>query len=157
MSKEMGQVYLERFQAWAASMSDDDFRQIIYAPKGILNRQDIKKLAGISDQAIKKNANVKSELSCLEEGLRERGVLPALTEQAKQVEGGPKLYDKTAKRTVMDSQRLAQLESVNHDLKVRVSELEKQVEELQSKLGSAKETVEAINDGLSVFTQCSMN
>ena len=41
-------------------MSDDDFRQIVYSPKGILNRQQIKKLAGLSDQAIKKNENVKS-------------------------------------------------------------------------------------------------
>jgi len=157
MSKEMGQVYLERFQDWAESMSDDDFLQMVNATTGRLNREEIKKRAGISEQAIKKNGNVKSELADLEEELRKRGVLPLLTEAAKQVEAGPKLYDKNAKRAAMDSRRVAQLEAVNHDLKVRVSDLEKQVEELQSKLGSAKETVEAINDGLSVFTLCPMN
>ena len=56
--QEQGQIYLERFREWIKSMSDDDFRQIVYSPKGILNRQQIKKLAGLSDQAIKKNENV---------------------------------------------------------------------------------------------------
>jgi chromosome segregation ATPase len=157
MSQEMGQVYLERFRVWAASMSDDDFRQIVYAPNGILNRQEIKKLADISDQAIKKNVNVKQELKALEDRLRERGILPSLTESAKKAQSGAKLYDKTAKKSAMDSQRVAQLESANHDLKVRISKLEKEVEVLQSKLASSKETVEAINDGLVVFTQCPTN
>ncbi|CAM4307268.1 hypothetical protein VRRI112168_19930 [Vreelandella rituensis] len=68
--QEQGQIYLERFREWVKSMSDDDFRQIVYSPKGILNRQQIKKLAGLSDQAIKKNENVKAELQDLENRLR---------------------------------------------------------------------------------------
>jgi hypothetical protein len=157
MSKEQGQVYLERFRAWSSSMSDDDFRQIVYAPMGILNRQEIKKLAGLSDQAIKKNANVKDELKDLEDRLRERGVLPSLTASGDKAQSAAKLYDKTAKKSGMDSQRVAQLESSNYDLKVRISALEKEVEVLRSKLASSRETVEAINDGLVVFTQCPMN
>lgn len=47
--QEQGQIYLERFREWIKSMSDDDFRQIVYSPKGILNRQQIKKLAGLSE------------------------------------------------------------------------------------------------------------
>jgi len=138
-------------------MSDDDFRQIVYAPMGILNRQEIKKLAGLSDQAIKKNANVKDELKDLEDRLRERGVLPSLTASGDKAQSAAKLYDKTAKKSGMDSQRVAQLESSNYDLKVRISALEKEVEVLRSKLASSRETVEAINDGLVVFTQCPMN
>jgi len=157
MSKAQGQVYLERFRAWSSSMSDDDFRQIVYAPMGILNRQEIKKLAGLSDQAIKKNANVKDELKDLEDRLRERGVLPSLTASGDKAQSAAKLYDKTAKKSGMDSQRVAQLESSNYDLKVRISALEKEVEVLRSKLASSRETVEAINDGLVVFTQCPMN
>jgi predicted nucleic acid-binding Zn-ribbon protein len=156
MSKEQGQIYLERFMAWAASMSDDDFRQIVYVPMGILNRQEIKKLAGLSDQAIKKNASVKDELKDLEDGLRERGVLPSLTTSEDKAQSAAKLYDKTAKKSAMDSRRVAQLESSNH-LKVRISELETEVKKLRSKLASSRETVEAINDGLVVFTQCPMN
>lgn len=157
MSKEQGQIYLQRFTTWSESMSDDDFRQIVYAPMGILNRQDIKKLAGLSDQAIKKNGSVKKELKKLEDGLRERGVLPPLTDMGRKAESGAKLYDKTAKRSSIDSQRVAQLESTNHDLQVRVEKLEKENEELRAKLASSKETVEAINDGLVVFTQCPTN
>lgn len=157
MSKEQGQVYLERFLAWSASMSDDDFRQIVYAPMGILNRQEIKKLAGLSDQAIKKNANVKAALKDLEDRLRQRGVLPPLTESGQKAQADAKLYDKTAKRSSIDSQRVAQLESANHDLQVRIEKLEKENDELRAKLASSKETVEAINDGLVVFAQCRTN
>jgi hypothetical protein len=138
-------------------MSDDGFRQIVYAPMGILNRQEVKKLAGLSDQAIKKNVRVRAELSQLEDQLRARGVLPPLTESGEKARDGAKLYDKTAKKSVMDSHRVAQLESSNHDLKVRILELERQVEELRSKLTSSKETVEAVKDGLMVFTQCPMS
>lgn len=157
MSKEQGKIYVERFKSWSESMSDDDFRQIVYAPMGILNRQEIKKLAGLSDQAIKKNANVKEALKDLEDGLRERGILPQLTEAGNKAQSGAKLYDKTAKRSSMDRQRVAQLESTNHDLQVRIEKLEKDNEVLRSKLASSKETVDAINDGLMVFTQCPMN
>ncbi|MFL1484788.1 VPA1267 family protein [Marinobacter sp. LN3S78] len=157
MSQERGQIYLERFQAWSASMSDDDFRQIVYGPMGILNRQEIKKLAGLSDQAIKKNANVKQALKDLEDSLRERAVLPPLTDSGKKAQAGAKLYDKTARRSSADSQRLAQLESTNHDLQVRIEKLEKENEALRSKLASTSETVEAIKDGLVVFTQCPMS
>lgn len=154
MSREQGQIYLERFKAWAASMTDDDFRQIVYVPKGILNRQEIKKLAGLSDQAIKKNAGVVEILKNLEDDLRKRGVLPPLTEAGAKVRTGPNLYDKKAKRSLMDSKRIAHLEASNHDFKVRIADLEREVEELRSRLASSRETVEAINDGLMVFTQC---
>lgn len=157
MSKEKGQEYLGRFNAWASSMTDDDFRQIVYAPKGILNRQQIKKLAGLSDQAVKKNANIVAALGLLEDELRGRGVLPQLTGTGEKAKSEPKLYDKTAKRSSLDSLRVAKLESTNHDLQVQIEKLEKENEALRSKLASNKETVEAINDSLTVFTQCPMN
>jgi hypothetical protein len=135
-------------------MSDDDYRRIVYAPMGILNRQEIKKLAGLSDQAIKKNAKVKAELRSLENGLRARGVLPPLTVTGEKAQTEPKLYDKAAKRTGMDSRRMALLESENHDLKVQVEKLQKENERLHSKLASSRETVDAITDGLTVFMQC---
>ena len=154
MSKEMGQVYLERFRAWADSMSDDDFRQIVYVPRGILNRQEIKEQSGLSDQAIKKNPNVKEELKALEDRLREREVLPPLTEAGVKAQAGPKLYDKDARKSSMDAQRAAHLESSNHDLKVRVAELEKEVKELRARLSTSQETVEAVTDGLAAFALC---
>lgn len=157
MSRDMGQMYFERFQAWATSLSDDDFRQIVYAPKGILNRQEIRKLSGISEQAIKKNPNIKEALRSLEDQLRDRGVLPPLTETGREAQIGPKLYDKTANQATRDSKHVAQLELSNYDLKVRIAEFEKEVEELRSQLASSKESIEAVKDGLTVFTLCPSN
>lgn len=154
MSKEQGEVYLNKFRAWKASMSDDDYRKIVYAPMGILNRQEIKKLAGLSDQAIKKNAKVKAELRSLENDLRARGVLPLLTVKGEKAQTEPRPYDKAAKRAGMDSRRVALLEAENHDLKVQVEKLQKENELLHSKLATSKETVDAITDGLTVFMQC---
>jgi len=154
MSKEQGEVYLNMFRAWKASMSDGDYRKIVYAPMGTLNRQEIKKLAGLSDQAVKKNAKVKAELQALEDDLRARGVLPPLTEKGERVQSEPKLYDTAAKRAGMDSRRVALLEAETHDLKVQIEKLQKENELLHSKLASSKETVDAITDGLTVFMQC---
>lgn len=67
MSQEKGERYFEMFKAWEASMSDDDFTDIIYPSTGKLNRGQIKKLSGVSDEAIKRNSKVKAALEELEE------------------------------------------------------------------------------------------
>jgi len=154
MTQETGQVYLEKFRAWKDSMSEDDFRQIVYAPRGILNRQQIKKLAGLSDQAIKKNPNIKAELQNLENDLRDLGVLPPLTELGEQEREEPKLYDRSVGQSKIDSTRVAQLEASNHELQVKVEKLQKENANLKEQLALHKETVDAIDDGLAVFKQC---
>ena len=154
MTQETGQVYLEKFRAWKDSMSEDHFRQIVYAPRGILNRQQIKKLAGLSDQAIKKNPNIKAELQNLENDLRDLGVLPPLTELGEQEREEPKLYDRSVGQSKIDSTRVAQLEASNHELQVKVEKLQKENANLKEQLALHKETVDAIDDGLAVFKQC---
>lgn len=124
MSQEQGQRYVNAFREWAATMSDDAFQQIVFAPKGILNRQEIKKLSGLSDQAIKKNATVKEELKQLEDRLRKRGVLPPLTETAQARQPEPKRYDPSVNRKALESRRLSALEQENIELKARVATLE---------------------------------
>ncbi|MEH6643324.1 VPA1267 family protein [Vreelandella glaciei] len=152
--QEQGQIYLERFREWIKSMSDDDFRQIVYSPKGILNRQQIKKLAGLSDQAIKKNENVKAELQNLENRLRERNVLPPLSEAGKESLSAPKLYDASSKRNTLDHGRLGKLEAENQDLKVQLEKLQRENVRLKAQIASSRETVDAVNDGLMVFLKC---
>ncbi|CEP35427.1 VPA1267 family protein [Vreelandella alkaliphila] len=152
--QEQGQIYLERFREWIKSMSDDDFRQIVYSPKGILNRQQIKKLAGLSDQAIKKNENVKAELQDLENRLRERNVLPPLSEAGKASLSAPKLYDAFSKRNALDHGRLGKLEAENQDLKVQLEKLQRENVRLKAQIASSRETVDAVNDGLMVFLKC---
>ncbi|MGO1690940.1 VPA1267 family protein [Vreelandella alkaliphila] len=152
--QEQGQIYLERFREWIKSMSDDDFRQIVYSPKGILNRQQIKKLAGLSDQAIKKNENVKAELQDLENRLRERNVLPPLSEAGKESLSAPKLYDASSKRNALEHGRLGKLEAENQDLKVQLEKLQRENVRLKAQIASSRETVDAVNDGLMVFLKC---
>lgn len=152
--QEQGQIYLERFREWIKSMSDDDFRQIVYSPKGILNRQQIKKLAGLSDQAIKKNENVKAELQNLENRLRERNVLPPLSEVGKESLSAPKLYDASSKRNTLDHSRLGKLEAENQNLKVHLEKLQRENVRLKAQVASSRETVDAVNDGLMVFLKC---
>ena len=152
--QEQGHIYLERFREWIKSMSDDDFRQIVYSPKGILNRQQIKKLAGLSDQAIKKNENVKAELQDLENRLRERNVLPPLSEAGKESLSAPKLYDASSKRNALEHGRLGKLEAENQDLKVQLEKLQRENVRLKAQITSSRETVDAVNDGLMVFLKC---
>jgi uncharacterized protein YlxW (UPF0749 family) len=67
-------------------------------------------------------------LKKLEELLRERGVLPQLTEKAKVQASQPKEYDNKAARRILDTKRTSQLEQENIELKARVKELEAQLE-----------------------------
>ena len=124
MSQEKGERYFEMFKAWEASMSDDDFTDIINPSTGKLNRGQIKKLSGVSDEAIKRNAKVKSALDELEERLRDKGTLPPLSEAGKKAKTGPKKYDSTANRKLLDSKRVSSLEAENIELKAKVNELE---------------------------------
>lgn len=152
--QEQGQIYLERFREWVQSMSDDDFRQIVYLPKGILNRQQIKKLAGLSDQAIKKNENVKAELNDLENRLRERNILPPLNEAGKESLSAPKLHDSSSQRNASDYRRLGKLEAENQDLRVQLEKLQRENVKLKTQIASSRETVDALNDDLMVFLKC---
>lgn len=152
--QEQGRIYLEKFHRWAKSMSDDEFRQIVYAPKGILNRQQVKTLAGLSDQAIKKNEKVKAALKALEDELRERGVLPPLTEAGEQSPSEPELDDASSKEHALDHGRLRKLEAENQDLKVQFEKLQQENARLRARLAANQETVDAVNDGLSVFLKC---
>lgn len=127
MSQEKGERYFEMFKTWEATMSDDDFVDIVYPATGKLNRGQIKKLSGVSDEAIKRNSKVKEALDDLESRLRKKGILPPLSEAGKKAQSGPKKYDNTANRRAMDSKRVAVLEAENVELKAKVKALEGQL------------------------------
>lgn len=153
MSQKQGKKYFEMFTAWVTTMSDDDFAAIVYPASGKLNRGQIKKLSGLSDEALKRNERVVTALGKLEDDLRDRGVLPALTQAAKKAQAEPKKYDNSAAKTAFDKRRNAQLEADNHNLRVQVAQLEGEIEALKSKLASSSEMLESINE-LGIFRQC---
>lgn len=137
MSQEKGERYFELFKTWESTMSDGDFADIVYPSTGKLNRGQIKKLSGVSGEAIKNNSKVKDALEALEDRLRKKGILPPLSETGKKAQNTPKKYDNTANRNLLDSKRVAVLEAENIELKAKVKELEGKLE----RFGELSQTV----------------
>jgi len=137
VSRKNGDHYFELFKVWESTMSDDDFADIMYLPTGKLNKGQIKKLSGVSEEAIKNNSKVKKALDELEDRLRNKGILPPLSEAGKKAQNSPKKYDNTANRKLLDSKRLSSLEAENIELKAKVKELESKLE----RFGELSETV----------------
>jgi len=116
------------FQKWCASMTDEAFTQIVF--RGQLNRTEIAKGCGIAKSALRQNPEVKRLLAELEENLRQRQILPALTKLAEEAADMPKFHDKISKRATKDAKRLAELEAEVIALKAKL----KRFEELSSVL-----------------------
>ena len=153
MSKERGQQYFEMFTAWRDSMTDKAFATIVYASSGKLNKGQIRILSGISTEALKNNTQVKAALSQLESDLRKRGVLPRLTQKSDEPKSKARLYDQSENKSREESMRIGVLEVSNHDLRVKVAELETKVRLLEQRLAANSEVFEAIDD-LQIFRLC---
>ena len=120
--QEKARENLVAFQRWAATQTDNDFKQIVF--RGQLNRGEVASAIGIGKSALRQNPAIKSALDNLETVLRERGVLPPLTETAQQQRSAPKPYDASVNKRAMESKRLSVLEQENIELKARVATLE---------------------------------
>ena len=124
--QQKAQQNLEAFKVWVATQTDDDFKQIIY--RGQLNRIEVAKGIGCGKSALNQNPDLKGALKTLEDDLRDRSVLPPLTDSAKKNADQPKAYDNTVNRKLLDSKRVSSLETENIELKAKVKELEKRLE-----------------------------
>lgn len=133
--QQKAQQNLEAFEVWKATQTDDDFKQIVF--RGQLNRIEVAKGTGCGKSALNQNPALRKALKALEGELRDRGVLPPLTEAARKNEGKPQAYDNTANRKLLDSKRESSLEAENIELKAKVKELEKQLE----RFGELSETL----------------
>lgn len=120
--QERARQNLSAFQSWVATQTDDDFKQIIF--RGQLNRGEVAKAIGIGKSALRQNPTIKTALENLEQSLRDRGVLPELTETAQAQRSEPKRYDPSVNQRAMESRRLSVLEQENIELKARVATLE---------------------------------
>ena len=119
--QEKARENLVAFQRWAATQTDNDFKQIVF--RGQLNRGEVASAIGIGKSAAPESGD-KIGLDNLETVLRERGVLPPLTETAQQQRSAPKPYDASVNKRAMESKRLSVLEQENIELKARVATLE---------------------------------
>lgn len=120
--QQKAQQNLDAFLEWVATQDDDDFKAIVRG--GLLNRVEIAKAVGFGKSTLNQNPAVAKNLKRLEDCLRERGVLPPLTDAAKNESGKPKQCDNTSNRRALDSRRLSSLEAENIELKAKVNELE---------------------------------
>lgn len=120
--KQKAQQNIEAFHAWAATQSDDDYKQIIF--RGQLNRGEIAKATGVGKSALRQNPEIKRLLESLENELRAREILPPLAQASEQEKGEPQRYDVEVSRRARNDQRVARLEQENIELKARVNELE---------------------------------
>lgn len=133
--RQKAQQNVAAFEVWAATQTDDDFTQIIFRAQ--LNRGEIAKAIGCGKSALTQNPDLKKSLKTLEYQLRDRGVLPPLTESAQKNVNQPKLYDNTTNRKLLDSKRVSSLEAENLELKAKIQELENRLE----RFGELSETL----------------
>lgn len=124
--QQKAQDSLNSFEVWKATQTDDDFKQIVF--RGQLNRIEIAKAIGCGKSALTQNPALRNSLKELEDSLRDKGVLPPLTEESKIAAADPKRYDNTANRRTFDMERLSYLEVENIELKAKIKELEGKLE-----------------------------
>ncbi len=139
--QQKAQQNLEAFEVWKATQTDDDFKKIVF--RGQLNRIEVAKGTGCGKSALSQNPALRKALKALEGELRDRGVLPSLTEAARKNKGKPQAYDNTANRQLLDSKRVSSLEAENIELKAKVKELEKRLE----RFGELSETLSEMEFG----------
>lgn len=133
--QQRAQQNLEAFEVWQATQTDDDFKQIAF--KGKLNCIEVAKGVGCGKSALNQNPTLRKALKALEDKLRDKGILPPLTESARNNTDKPKQYDNTANRKLLDSKRVSTLEAENIELKAKVKELEGKLE----RFGELNETL----------------
>lgn len=133
--QQRAQQNLEAFEVWQATQTDDDFKQIVF--KGKLNRIEVAKGVGCGKSALNQNPTLRKALKALEDKLRDKGILPPLTESARNNIDKPKQYDNTANRKLLDAKRVSTLEAENIELKAKVKELEGKLE----RFGGLNETL----------------
>lgn len=133
--QQKAQQNLDSFRAWVATQTNNDFKQIVY--RGQLNRGEVAKAVGCGKSALNQNPDIRKLLKQLEDNLREKGVLPPLSDTAKKEADKPKQYDNTASRKALDSKRLSSLEAENIELKAKVKELQSKLE----RFGELSETL----------------
>ncbi len=127
--QQRAQQNIDAFMQWQATQSNDDFKQITL--KGQLNRTEIAKAVGCGKSALLQNPALRNALRLLEDSLREKGVLPPLTDAASKA---------VAHNRALESKRLCRLEAENIELKAKVKELENKL----TRFGELSETLSEI-------------
>jgi hypothetical protein len=141
--KQISALRVDAFQNWVSSMSDNDYLPLII--NGQLNRTDIASQCdelltecSFDRQCLTKNRNIKSLLDNLENKLRTKGILPALTKKGKS-EQEKTILDRKSIKAAQEQSRIPFLEQ-------RIIELESELEALKCNSGRFSELSESIQE-----------
>lgn len=115
--RQVAEENLAAFISWAASKSDNDFRE--YTHRGKLKRAEIASECGFGKSALVQNPAIRSALEILEDNLRSRGILPPLASLLP--ESSPPMRDREAKQRRQDTQRVNSLEQENAALRTELT------------------------------------
>jgi hypothetical protein len=125
-SNQPRDLNLGSFMAWAASKTDDEFRAI--AHRGALSRKEIAKECGFGRSALDQNPRINEALRHLEDGLRQRGVLPPAVDRDPEAPSETLIREPGRLRAAQEAERLRRLEQENAGLKAEVAELKRAIE-----------------------------
>jgi hypothetical protein len=114
---------VDKFNVWVVGKTDDDFRAMEF--RGVLSRIEIAAECSFAKSVLGQNPRVRKVLKELEDGLRERGVLPPLVVQASSHPPEPRMRQPEGVGAARDAERLKRLEQDNASLKAEVSELKR--------------------------------
>lgn len=124
--QQLAEENVRRFMTWAASKTDDDFRDMV--ARGALSRTEVAAECGFAKSALAQNPRIKEALKQLEDELRGRGVLPQPVFRATGEAAEPPVREMGSLRAMLDSERLRRLEQENASLRAENGELKRQLE-----------------------------
>lgn len=123
--RQIAEENVQAFRRWMAGKTDDDYRAM--ALRGVLSRKEIARECGFAKSALDQNPRIKTALRELEDGLRQRGVLPKALSKGSVGPQEPRLRDRGAQQALFDRERLKRLEQENASLRAEVDELKRQL------------------------------
>jgi hypothetical protein len=123
--RQIAEQNVQTFVRWMAGKTDDDYRAMVM--RGVLSRKEIAKECGFAKSALDQNPRIRVALRELEDGLRERGVLPRVAAKGAERPQEPRLRDRGAQQALLDRERLRRLEQENASLRAEITELKRQL------------------------------
>ncbi len=124
--QQIAEQNFQAFETWLAGKSDQDMRQMV--SRGVLSRKEIAKECAFSKSALDQNPRIKAALRDAENGLRERGVLPAIQERPSGEAEIPPMREVNKQRAAIENERLKRLGQENASLRAENNEIKRQME-----------------------------
>ncbi|MFM0390992.1 VPA1267 family protein [Paraburkholderia phytofirmans] len=122
--KQLSDSNFSAYGRWMTGKTDGDFRQMV--SRGVLSRTEIARECGFSKSALDQNPRIKVALSKLEDGLRERGVLPPVAEPTPETDGLP-MRQRSRHMSSGESEHVRNLEQENASLRAAYDELKRRL------------------------------